>query len=44
LDFKDIQTLEELVDYCRLVAGSVGTMLLPILADDEADTSGTQAS
>jgi phytoene synthase len=39
LDFKDIQTLEELVDYCRLVAGSVGTMLLPILADDEADTS-----
>ena len=39
IDFKDIQTLAELIDYCRLVAGSVGTMLLPILADDEADTT-----
>jgi len=28
------ETVEELLDYCYLVAGSVGLMLVPILADD----------
>lgn len=35
LDFRDIQTLEELIEYSRLVAGSVGKMLAPILVKDE---------
>lgn len=33
LHFKDIQTRDELIEYCRLVAGSVGLMLAPVLAD-----------
>ena len=32
IHFKDIETLEELYDYCDLVAGTVGQMLLPILS------------
>jgi len=39
LFFQDIQTIDELIDYCKKVAGSVGTMLLPLLAAEEADTS-----
>lgn len=31
-DFKPIQTTQALLDYCELVAGSVGEMLLPILS------------
>lgn len=34
LDFKEIQTIEELIEYSKLVAGSVGYMLLPILVSD----------
>lgn len=33
-DFKDIQSVEELIDYSKLVAGSVGLMLAPIIAKD----------
>lgn len=33
----DIDTVEHLLDYCRLVAGSVGVMMLPLLADDTTD-------
>lgn len=36
--FEEIRTLEDLIEYSRLVAGSVGTMLLPLLAADAADT------
>ncbi len=32
----DIVTLDDLITYCKLVAGSVGFMLLPILVDDES--------
>jgi 4,4'-diapophytoene synthase len=32
LDFKRIQTVDQLLNYCYLVAGSVGLMLIPILA------------
>lgn len=39
IDFADIETTDQLVEYCRLVAGSVGTMMLPILAADDADTN-----
>ncbi|MGI5074046.1 phytoene/squalene synthase family protein [Treponema vincentii] len=35
LHFKDIKTSGELIEYCRLVAGSVGLMLAPILADEK---------
>ena len=34
VDFKDLETLDDLIEYSRLVAGSVGTMLLPIIAID----------
>jgi phytoene synthase len=34
---RDIDTLERLLEYCRLVAGSVGVMMLPLLADDTTD-------
>lgn len=34
LDFKEIQTIEELIEYSKLVAGSVGYMLLPILVNE----------
>mgnify|MGYP001057885623 CR=1 FL=1 len=37
-DFNDIRDDSELVLYGRRVAGSVGTMLLPLLADDGRDT------
>lgn len=33
LDFKPFKTKMELDNYCNLVAGSVGLMLLPILSD-----------
>lgn len=33
LDFKPFKTKQELDNYCDLVAGSVGLMLLPILSD-----------
>lgn len=36
-EFADIQTLRELFEYCRLVAGSVGKILLPLLVTCEAD-------
>ena len=35
--FEGLRTIEELVAYGRLVAGSVGTMMLPLLAADESD-------
>ena len=35
LHFQDIQTRDELIEYCRLVAGSVGRMLAPVLADEK---------
>ncbi|NCB24985.1 MAG: squalene/phytoene synthase family protein [Bacteroidia bacterium] len=38
-DFKGIHTMEELLEYCRLVAGSVGTMMLPLLAAEGVDTT-----
>lgn len=38
LDFTDIQTLDELTDYARLVAGSVGTMLLPLLTEEAGNS------
>ncbi len=34
LEFQDIQTLAELLDYSRLVAGSVGRIMLPILCQN----------
>jgi 15-cis-phytoene synthase len=34
LDFVEIQTIEELIHYSKLVAGSVGYMLLPILVSE----------
>ena len=34
---RDIDTVAHLLDYCRLVAGSVGVMMLPLLADDTTD-------
>lgn len=37
--FKDIQTTEELLEYCRLVAGSVGRLLLPVLAAENTDVA-----
>lgn len=36
-DFKGMVTVEDLVDYSRLVAGSVGIMMLPVLAGDDSD-------
>lgn len=41
-DFRDIQSIEELLEYCRLVAGSVGTMLLPLLVADDADLDNSE--
>lgn len=41
-DFSDVQTMEELLEYCRLVAGSVGTMLLPLLVADDADLDNSE--
>lgn len=37
IHFKDIETLDELYLYCDLVAGTVGQMLLPILAPKHYD-------
>lgn len=37
LAFKDIKTLESLLNYCYHVAGTVGLMLIPILAPDQKD-------
>lgn len=34
LDFKDIETLENLLEYSRLVAGSVGLMMAPLLVKE----------
>ena len=36
IHFVDIRDMEELIEYSRLVAGSVGRMLLPILTSNEA--------
>jgi phytoene synthase len=36
--FEDIKTTSALVDYSRLVAGSVGTMMMPLLAASRCDT------
>lgn len=41
-DFSDVQTMGELLEYCRLVAGSVGTMLLPLLVADDADLDNSE--
>lgn len=38
-DFYDLQTKEDLILYSKRVAGSVGTMLLPILADRLEDAA-----
>lgn len=35
LDFQDMLTLDDLIDYSRNVAGSVGRIMLPILCSDE---------
>lgn len=37
LDFKVYETLEDLLDYCYHVAGTVGLMLTPILSFEEKD-------
>lgn len=34
LDFVDIQTQDSLIEYSRLVAGSVGTMMMPLLISE----------
>ncbi len=36
VDFKQAETLADLLDYCYLVAGSVGLMLNPILSSDQS--------
>lgn len=45
LDFRPLADWPELMDYCRLVAGSVGAMLWPILAKESvlADEQANQA-
>lgn len=35
-DFTDIETLDDLINYSKHVAGSVGTMLLPVLTAESA--------
>jgi len=35
-NFQDCESIDDLIEYGRLVAGSVGTMMLPILATDAA--------
>lgn len=35
LNFEDLETMEDLIGYSRLVAGSVGTMMLPVLAAED---------
>jgi phytoene synthase len=37
LHFKDIATMDDLIEYSRLVAGSVGVMMLPVIAADGID-------
>lgn len=37
LSFTHYETLEQLLSYCYLVAGTVGEMLLPVLRDDRGD-------
>ncbi len=37
LDHRNYRTFDELLSYCRLVAGTVGLMLVPILADNHDD-------
>lgn len=36
-DFTDIRSMDDLIAYCKLVAGSVGVMMIPLLAAVEAD-------
>ena len=38
LSFKDLETLDDLIVYSRLVAGSVGTMMLPLLIGEGEDS------
>ncbi len=38
-DFKDCETVADLIEYSRLVAGSVGMMMLPILAAEDTDVN-----
>lgn len=38
LDFQDLQTLDDLINYGRLVAGSVGTMMVPLLVNEDVDS------
>ena len=42
VDFVDIKTVEELIEYSKLVAGSVGTMMLPIIAADGIDIKNVE--
>lgn len=37
IDLNNIKSIDELIEYSRLVAGSVGVMLAPILVDDNKD-------
>lgn len=37
-DFHDLQTVDSLLHYSRLVAGSVGIMMMPLLAADGVDS------
>lgn len=39
--FKDIESIEDLIEYSRNVAGSVGRMMLPILVSNQKDRDDT---
>ncbi|MEK3718034.1 phytoene/squalene synthase family protein [Paenibacillus sp. FSL R7-0333] len=41
LTFTAYDTMEQLKDYCYLVAGTVGEMLLPVLRDDQSEAART---
>ncbi|NQX47129.1 phytoene/squalene synthase family protein [Paenibacillus tritici] len=41
LSFTQYDTMEQLQDYCYLVAGTVGEMLLPVLRDDQSEAART---
>jgi len=43
IHFRDIPNLDELILYCRYVAGSVGQMLLPMLANGTPEPEMTKA-
>ena len=42
IEFKDIETEKDLIEYGRLVAGSVGSMMLPLLLLDEEATNNKE--